>query len=125
MALLRSKRAGPGQTLQASSVLEVIVASLIFLLVFGIAMTILVRVGARKCDDSLLQADLALDAAIREVATGTFAEGEYVRNFPWGDLTIEVAPYPHPDHIRIVSFTAVTGARTIYHRILVQYSNEP
>lgn len=113
MAILKHKLAG-------STVIEAIVASIIFLAVFGIAMDTLARLSSVKHDDSLLVAGIDLDACIHEFTTNPQSTGEYVRSYDWGEITITVARYKTRGDILELNFetTISPGKRKLRYRTL-------
>jgi len=89
MALLKTK----AYTLEASTILEIIIASVLFLILFFLAMEMLVRIAGRQPDNALLQAEIDRKACVHEFKTGVFEQGEYVREYDWGTITVTVQPY--------------------------------
>lgn len=98
--------------------MEVVVASLLFMLVFCISMETLTRIYTLKHDDSLLAVEMSLDAAVHEFSTGAFSDGEYTRSYPWGEITVCVEPYKESGRLRALTFTARAGSRIIRYRTL-------
>lgn len=117
MARLKSIRKA---TLGGSTLVETIVASVLFLIVFLLAMEMLVRVGGRQPDGVLLQMESDHQACVREFRSGDFPEGEYLRTYGWGEIAVEIEPYPYGDEIQQLRFTVrlETGGQTFVHRIL-------
>ena len=107
-------------TLAASTVIEVIVASVLFLTVFFLAMEMLVRIGSRQADETLLQAEIDRTACVQEFRTAAFDPGEYTREYDWGVIEIIVKQYWGLNDIQEIRFTIriEKGRQTFAYRIL-------
>lgn len=113
-------------TLEASTILEVIVASVLFLILFSLAMEMLVRIAGRQPDNALLQAEIDRKACVHEFKTGVFEQGEYVREYDWGTITITVSPYRTLQDIDELHFLIhiSKGNRTLFFRTLTTRTDE-
>ncbi|MDR1671294.1 MAG: hypothetical protein LBR57_02120 [Alistipes sp.] len=106
--------------LKGSSMLEAIVASLIFLLVFAISLSTLTRLSLRDDEGiALLEAERALTDCFARHSTRL--PGIYTDTFEWGEVTTTIATYGDYAGIRQVALTAtITGSRkTLEYRRLV------
>lgn len=112
--------------LSASTVLEVIVASILFLGLFFLAMEMLVRISGRQADDTLLQVEIDRQACIHEFTTGNHAPGEYIREYGWGEMTVAINQYREIRTLQEVFFTTriARGNRTFLFRTLKKVGYE-
>ena len=80
--------------MRGASLLEAIVAAVVFLFVFAAALEILPRLSVREDDTALLvEADYRMKRAFAKYATGVWPCGEYVEAYEWGSVAVTVAPY--------------------------------
>lgn len=105
--------------LQAFSLMETIVASVIFMIIFLIGMyTLTSLVKYDITDTSYLTMENELQKLRKSlVLEESFpTEQEYV--YEWGDINIHIAPYR--DNVYLVELTAVSKKmhKTIYYRFL-------
>ena len=100
--------------------IEIMVASIIFLVIFFIAMEMIVRVGSVRRDDSLLAAEIDMKTCMHRFSTEYFAPGEYLFSYGWGEITATVNPYRELTEIREVNLemTVTGGRRQTDYRIL-------
>lgn len=110
------------KTLNGSSVIEVVVASVLFLLMFLIAMGTLSRAGMVPHQGTMLQAESDFKACVTDFETGVFTAGEYEMEYSWGNIFVSVSPYKSLPDIQDVSFKMYisSGRRTVKYRILKQ-----
>ena len=112
MARLKKQLKG---TLAGSTVIEVIVASVLFLTVFFLAMEALVRIGSRQPDQTLLQAEIDRVACVQEFKTNAFGPGEYAREYGWGEIEITVTPYRELTGVQELRFdTRIEKGRQVF-----------
>lgn len=106
--------------LEGSSIIEVVVASVLFLIMFVIAMETLTRSTGLPDAGSLLQAEADLAACIKAFETEAFPEGEYEKKYAWGTIKILVSTYKDiPDINEILFMMNISqGKHTVMHRIL-------
>lgn len=80
--------------LSGSTMLETIVASIIFMIVFGMAMDFLTRIliSNHKDNDSL-PIESAFNKCQRQMARTEITVGEEIYAFDWGEIQVIVAPY--------------------------------
>lgn len=114
-------------TLPGASVLEAIVASILFMVIFCIAIETLTRVGTMKRDDTLLEMETDLQGCVREFTLQVHETGEYSREYDWGEIAVLVAPYRDLDGIRELCFDALPAHtnRKMTYRTLVVYGGRP
>ncbi len=113
MAALRKKLAG-------STLIETVVASVLFLVIFLIAVETVTRVRSVLPDDTLLQAAVDLEACAREFLEKADEPGTSLRSYDWGEIEATVSPYPAADGFQAVNFEIRIdhGRQTLNYRIL-------
>lgn len=82
------------RTLRGSSLLETIVASMIFLLVFTWTLGLLPRLTID--DKDLLhqiEAEFRVEQALERYGSGLWPDGQYSEHYAWGQIIIQTAPY--------------------------------
>lgn len=80
--------------LKGSSLLEAIVAAVIFLLVFTAVMELMPHFAVRRDNTLLLvEADYRLMRAYERYATGLWSCGEYSEKYDWGKVVIRITLY--------------------------------
>lgn len=108
--------------LRAASLLEAIVAAVLFLTVFAAAMELLPRLTVRD-DDALLvaEAEYRVGRAFDKYASGLWPAGEYAESYDWGTVTVLVEPYRDFRDLQVLTVTArIDGSRKrITHKQLV------
>ncbi len=99
--------------LPGSSMIEAIIASLIFLAVFAVSLTTLTGLTLREDEGYvLLEAERALEACASRYGDGTRPDGTYTDTFEWGEITTVVSEYRDYEHIQQVSMRAtLSGSR--------------
>lgn len=109
--------------LPALSLIEVIVASLIFLTVFTISLQTVVGLTARQNDDAVyIVADMAIKTTYTEYYMGRIDMPEYKIEYSWGDITGQLIPYNDYDGIEELTLIArlSRGGREIIYRYLIE-----
>lgn len=83
-----------GKTLRANTLVEVLVASVIFLAVFMIGLETLSRLTVRD-DEGLVfvEADWRVKECFFEFSDGLHPVGKYDKNYDWGEIQVTIAPY--------------------------------
>lgn len=111
-----------GRRLRGATLLEAIVAAVLFLTVFAAAMELLPRLTVRD-DDALLvaEAEYRVSRAFDKYASGVWPPGEYAERYDWGDVVIRVEPYRDFSDVQVLTITArIDGSRKrITHKQLV------
>lgn len=93
--------------LKGSSLLEAIVAAVIFLLVFTAAMELMPHFAVRRDNTLLLvEADYRLMRAYERYATGLWPCGEYTEQYDWGKVIIRITLYDDFSDVQLVEATA-------------------
>lgn len=108
--------------LKGASLLEAVVASVLFLIVFLTTMELLPRMTVRD-DEGVwaVEADYRMMRAFDKYATGLWPAGEYAEEYAWGNVIVKIAPYRTLDDLQTVEVTArVNGVRRrIVHRQII------
>lgn len=96
--------------LRGASLLEAIVAAVLFLTVCAAVMELLPRLTVRD-DDALLvaEADYRAGWAFDKYATGLWPSGEYAEAYDWGAVTVLVESYRGFSDVQIVTVSARIG----------------
>ncbi|WP_099293127.1 MULTISPECIES: hypothetical protein [unclassified Butyricimonas] len=86
--------AGLNKSLEASSLIECVVASVILLASFAITMEMLTRVTLKESDPAEnVKMELSLRECRREYGDGCHVPGNYSRENDWGTLEITIRQY--------------------------------
>ena len=108
--------------LRAASLLEAVVAAVLFLTTFAAAMELVPRLTVRD-DDALLvaEAEYRVEQAFGKYATGLWPCGEYAETYGWGAVTVHVERYRDFADMQVVTVTAQVGGgrKRIVHKQLV------
>lgn len=99
--------------LKGASLLEAIVAAVLFLTVFAVVMELLPRLTVRD-DDALLmaEADYRVGRTFDKYATGVWPCGEYAEAYDWGAVTILVESYRGFSDVQAITVSArIDGSR--------------
>jgi hypothetical protein len=113
MALLKKRLAG-------STLVEMIVASILFLVIFLLAIDTVTRVGTLRRDDALLAVEMDLKACIQEFSTAGTPLGAYRREYGWGGIDVAVKPYREMADIRELELICrIDRHRTLQFRRLI------
>ncbi|MDR0893649.1 MAG: hypothetical protein LBN24_13755 [Mediterranea sp.] len=113
--------------LQASTLIETIVASIIFLCVFGMAMDTLTRLfasGRDEADYLLVESVMNRQRRALEQHPPT---GASAKSYPyrWGELRIEMHPYGESSNLLEVDMQAVTlRKKEINYRFIIRGGGE-
>lgn len=80
--------------LPAASLLEAIVASVVWLVVFAASLETVVRLSTGPSDGlACAEADYRASRILGEIREGAYGEGTTRLTFGWGSLTIRIEPY--------------------------------
>lgn len=108
--------------LRGASLLEAIVAAVLFLTVFATVMELIPRLTVRN-DDALLvaEAEYRVGQAFEKYATGIWPCTEYVTRYDWGEVSVRIEPYRDFTDLQVVTVTArIDGSRKqITHKQVV------
>ena len=113
MRPLKGCRAVAGRRLRGSSLLEAVVAAVLFLTVYAAVMELLLRLTVRD-DDPLLvaEADYRVGRAFDKYGSGVWPCGEYTETYDWGTVTVRIERYRDFTDLQIVTVAAhIDGSR--------------
>lgn len=80
--------------LKASTLVETIIASVIFMCVFMISLETISRLTVQEDDNTVLvEADYRIKECLREYGDGRHADGQYTREYGWGRIVILIHNY--------------------------------
>lgn len=99
--------------LKGASLLEAIVAAVLFLTVFVAVMELLPRLTVRD-DDALLvaEADYRVGQAFGKYGSGVWPCGDYAETYDWGAVTVRIERYRDFTDLQIVTVAAhIDGSR--------------
>lgn len=110
-------------TLPALSLIEVMVASVIFLAIFMISLHTVVSLSGRQNDDSVyIVADMAIKKTYAEYVVGNIDMPEYKKEYSWGNITGRLDLYG--DYYGIEELTLIArlspGGREIVYKYLIE-----
>lgn len=109
--------------LKGASLLEAIVAAVLFMTVFAAVMELLPRLTVRDDDTLLLaEAEYRVGLAFEKYGTGLWPNGEYAEVYDWGEITLRIESYRDFDDMQVVTITArIDGSqKRITHKQLIQ-----
>lgn len=105
-----------GVCLPGSTLLETIVASVIFLSVFAVSLETMSRMVASPRDTGIMvEVDHRLNECFRKYSSPLYTAGEYEQKYSWGTIYIALSRYKEYDRLRHISLRAVVvdSRRTI------------
>lgn len=99
---------GGNMKLRASAIVEVIVASTMFLIVFMLSLTTVSRIVIHGGNDEwvMIEADHRTETCFSRYAAGEHSPGTYTDEFEWGKVTTEISPYGKYDDLFLIVITA-------------------
>ncbi len=119
---------GLKKRLAGSSMVEAIVASLIFLVVFVLSLSTLTGLTLRRDEGHvLLEVERALADCFLRYGDGSRAPGNHTDEFEWGTVTTVIEKYDDYENIQRVALRAtISGSRKSieYRRLVVRRSVE-
>lgn len=112
------------ERLRGASLLETIVAAVLFLAVFAALMELIPRLTVRD-DEALVTAEAEYRAAraFDKYGSGLWPAGEYAERYDWGEVTTRISHYRAVREVQQLTVTArIDGCRKrIVHRQLVEW----
>lgn len=113
--------------LRAASLLEAVVAAVLFLTVFAAVMELIPRLTVRD-DDALLvaEAEYRVGQTFEKYGTGLWPCGEYTEEYDWGRVTVLVRTYrDYADLQAVTVMASIDGSnKQIIHKQLVECVQE-
>lgn len=114
-------------SLRAASLLEAVVAAVLFLTVFAAVMELIPRLTVRD-DDALLvaEAEYRVGQTFEKYGTGLWPCGEYTEEYDWGRVTVLVRTYrDYADLQAVTVMASIDGSnKQIIHKQLVECVQE-
>ena len=91
--------------ISGASLIEAVVASTIFLIVFICSLETLTRLtsGGASSEYILVEADHMTDIVMNKYSTGTYPAGIYTEEFGWGDIIVRIDQYVEYENLMVVS----------------------
>jgi len=110
------------QRVKADTLVEVVVASVIFLIVFMIGFETLTRLTIREDEGLVLvEADRCIGECFREFSNGRYPLGQYERKYEWGSIEAVIAPYRDYRSLQMLTLKALlreNRRRIEYHYVI-------
>ncbi len=123
-ALPRGAPTKPG-TLRASTLVEVIVASVIFLTIFAISLHTITRLAVNPAEgEAFAEADSQILSCFRELADGRHEEGEYTRSYNRGEILITIASYRDYDELQEITISTAVNRKRIEYKHIIERLND-
>ncbi|MDR2293310.1 MAG: hypothetical protein LBE11_07545 [Prevotellaceae bacterium] len=114
-------------TFRAETVIQTIIAALIFMLVFLISLDTVVRITTSENDAYLLvDANYQMSAFFAELSDGKHQNGNYTKYFEEGKLSAEISQYKNYPDLQIIVVNAEVSKikKHIVLRHIVKIENE-
>ena len=110
------------KTVPGNSIIEAIVASIIFMVVFLISIDMLTRIATREADQQVLFMESEMNAVINKYQSGNYSDDIYKESFEWGDIEIIIQPYKDYSDIKKMNCKAVISknGKVVRHTSLVK-----
>ncbi|GHV01671.1 hypothetical protein FACS1894159_09840 [Bacteroidia bacterium] len=114
--------------MKASTLVETLVASVIFLVMFAISLETIVRLAVRRDDDTVyVVAEGETARLFREYASaGERLPGTTVKEYDWGTITIAIGPCRDYPRLQVVDVSATLRSerKVISRRQVVEINYE-
>ena len=113
------------KTFQVTTLVEVVVAAVIFLSIFVWALGMLPRLAVRNDVGLVLnKAEYRVERALEEYGSGVWPDGEYVELYGWGKVMIYTCPYRDLNDMQLVVVrTRIVGCnRHVVRQLVVERS---
>lgn len=86
--------------IKASTIIEAMVASILFLLAFSIGIESIIKAASIKSDTlTYLSADNQYMKCLYECKNHVYSYGEHIIEFEWGEITLILEPYNNYEQI--------------------------
>ena len=94
--------------LKGSTLIEVITASIIFLIVFIASFSVLSGLTpAENTAIELVDADYRASSVFRDLSDGLHEDGQYNTEYSWGKINAALAPHPDYADLQRLSITVI------------------
>lgn len=112
--------------LKASTVVEVVVASVIFMLMFCLSLEILTKMNQNGKSTEMLQVIMDRNEFVQQVRTGGLGYGNYMKSFDWGEIHVKIQPHMKHRSLRDIHFTGKmkNGKKLFEYRFLKEYETD-
>lgn len=114
--------------LKASTLIEAVVASTIFLIVFLLSLETVSRLFTGGRDDELvmIEADHRTDVCFAVYGTGEYPPGTYTDEFDWGTVSTEIEYYDKNTGLLQVTVSAAikNSRRPLTYRYVIRNEHE-
>ena len=110
------------KSIKASTVIEVVVASVIFLLIFCLSLEMLTRMNQDDRSTELLQINMDRNEYVVQITSGNYGYGGFRKSFNWGEISVKIQPYRDYKSLRELHFTGVmkNGKKLFDYRFLTK-----
>lgn len=107
---------------KASTIIEVVVASVIFMLIFCISLEMLTKMNQDSKSAEALQIIMDCNEYVQQVKISNHGRGDYIKNFNWGEIHVKVQPYKNYNLLQEMCFTGKMkdGKRLFEYRFLIK-----
>lgn len=107
-------------SLKASTIIDVMVAVVIFLTAFLVGMETVVKVNtASQSTLQYIEVENQYRLCLNECRSGFYPFGEFVKKYDWGIITIKIEPYEYCDEVFLARIEVKTGINKYeYYHIL-------
>jgi hypothetical protein len=106
-------------TLKGSTLIETIIASVVFMCVFVISLETVSRLTVRQDGSlALVEANRRMEECFREYAG--YDDGVYTREYEWGDVTVMLRPYRDYARLHEMVVTANVERKRLELRYVVE-----
>lgn len=106
-----------------ASLLEAIIAGLLFLIVFSITMELLPYL-ARPRHETLfsMKLDFAIEQILTKYMTGVWPNGIYSETYEWGEISIRIEPYRDYSDMQVIVISTHSNEydRPITHMQIIE-----
>lgn len=112
----------PEMEFKGSTLLETVVASVLFLAAFMSVMELLPRIAAGGNDAMLhIEAEYRVGEAFDKYASGLWPCGEYVERYEWGDVAVRIGGYRQYADLQTITVKArIHGRPGVVHRQIIR-----
>lgn len=113
--------------LKASTLIEVIVASVIFLIIFSISLDTLTQLTTSTKDTTVyVDVNYRMNACFREYSKEDYISGEFEHSYYWGVINIKVLPYKDYPNLKFIEIKAGVNndRRILESRHIVEMNDE-
>lgn len=118
--------AGYNKFLKASTVVEVVVASVIFMLMFCLSLEMLTKMNQNGKSTEMLQVIMDRNEFVQQVRIGGFGYGNYMKSFDWGEIHVNIQPHMKHKYLQDIHFTGKmkNGKNLFEYRFLKEYEKD-